>query len=132
MAFQPSISTSLWGVQEIMIKAAKKAIYGNLGTAFTGAEALINSRPSKYQTTNPDDDVLLTPNHFLPGQIGGQFAPESVDENDFNVKKRWRRIQELVKHFWQRWLRERLLRLNSRKKRFNPQKDLQVGEEEEM
>ena len=70
----------------------------------------------------------LTPNHFLHGQIGGQFAPESVDEKDFNVKKRWRRIQELVKHFWQRWLREWLPRLNSRKKWLNPQKDLQVGE----
>jgi len=121
-----------------MIKAAKKAIYGILGTAdindeelitaFTGAEALINSRPLTYQTTNADDDVPLTPNHFLHGQIGGQFAPESVDEKDFNVKKRWRRIQELVKHFWQRWLREWLPRLNSRKKWFNPHKDLQVGE----
>ena len=138
MAFQPSISASLWGVHEIMIKAAKKAIYGILGTAdindeelitaFTGAEALINFRPLTYQTTNPDDDVPLTPNHFLHGQIGGQFAPESVDEKDFNVKKRWRRIQELVKHFWQCWLREWLPRLISRKKWFNPQNDLQVGE----
>jgi len=95
-----------------MIKAAKKPIYGILGTtdindeelitAFTGAEALINCRPLTYQITNPDDDVPLTPNHFLHGQIGGQFAPVSVDEKDFNVKKRCRRIQELVKHFWQR------------------------------
>ena len=136
--FNPPLASHFGGVHEIMIKAAKKAIYGILGTAdindeelitaFTGAEALINSRPLTYQTTNPDDDVPLTPNHFLHGQIGGQFAPESVDENDFNVKKRWRRIQELVKHFWQRWLREWLPRLNSRKKWLNPQKDLQVGE----
>ena len=76
MAFQPSISASLWGgrVHEIMIKAAKKAIYGILGTAdindeelitaFTGAEALINSRPLTYQTTNPDDDVSLDTEPF--------------------------------------------------------------------
>ena len=57
-----------------MIKAAKKAIYGILGTdnindeelitAFTGAEALINSRPLTYQTTNPDDDVSLDTEPF--------------------------------------------------------------------
>jgi len=74
-----------------MIKAAKKAIYGILGTAdindeelitaFTGAEALINSRPLTYQTTNPDDDGPLTPSHFLHGQIGGQFAPEKMTED---------------------------------------------------
>ena len=86
-----------------MIRAAKRAIYGilqnadindeELLTAFTGAEALINSRPLTYQSANPHDDIPLTPNHFLHGQVGGNFAPDSVDEGEFNVKKRWRRIQ---------------------------------------
>ena len=58
-----------------MIKVGKKAIYGVLGnadvsneklmTALTGAEALMNSRPLTYQSTNPADYVPLTPNHFL-------------------------------------------------------------------
>ena len=86
-------------------------------TAFTGAEALISSRPLTYQSANPSDDVPLMPKHFLHGQIGGQFAPESVDDNkNLNIKKRWRRIQELVKHFWRRWMRKWLPNLNSRKK----------------
>ena len=98
-------------------------------TAFTGAEALINSRPLTYQSANPSDDVPLTPNHFLHGQIGGQFAPESVDDNkNLNIKKRWRRIQELVKHFWRRWMREWLPNLNSRKKWLKTQRNLQVGD----
>ena len=98
-------------------------------TAFTGAEALINSRPLTYQSANPNDDVPLTPNHFLHGQIGGQFAPESVDDDkNLDIKKRWRRIQELIKHFWRRWMREWLPNLNSRKKWLNPQRNLQVGE----
>ena len=58
-------------------------------TAFTGAEALINSRPLTYQSANPSDDVPLRPNHFLHGQIGSQFAPESVDDNkNLNIKER--------------------------------------------
>ena len=58
-------------------------------TAFVGAEGLINSRPLTYQSSHSVDDVPLTPNHFLQGQPGGTFAPNSVDETQFNLKKRW-------------------------------------------
>ena len=66
-------------------------------TAVIGAEGLFNSRPLTYQSANPADDVPLTPNHFLHGQVGGQFAPTSVDSTQFNLRKRWRRIQDLVR-----------------------------------
>ena len=106
MALQSATSTTLWGCTPDEIKAAKRAVNAVLGnadvtdeeltTAFTGAEALLNSRPLTYQSANPGDDIPLTPNHFLIGQIGGQFAPESVDETNYSLKKRWRRVQELV------------------------------------
>ena len=97
--FKPPLAPHFGGVHEITIKAAKRAIFAILGsadlndeelmTAFTGAEALINSRPLTYQSANPSDDVPLTPNHFLHGHIGGQFAPESVDDNkNLNIKER--------------------------------------------
>ena len=120
-----------------MIKAAKRAVNAVLGnadvtdeeltTAFTGAEALLNSRPLTYQSANPEDDIPLTPNHFLIGQIGGQFAPESVDETSYSLKKRWRRVQELVRHFWHRWLRERIPSLIKRRKWLKEERDLQSG-----
>ena len=97
-------------------------------TAFTGAEALLNSRPLTYQSANPEDDMPLTPNHFLFGQDGGQFAPESVDETTFNPKKRWRRVQELVRHFWHRWIREWLPALNVRRKWLTVERDIQVDD----
>ena len=106
-----------------MIKAAKRAIFAILSnadvnneellTAFTGAESLINSRPLTYQSANPEDDIPLTPNHFLQGQIGGKFA-HKADEVSGNPKKRWRRIQELTRHFWHRWMREWVPSLSSR------------------
>ena len=93
-----------------MIKAAKKAIYAILSSAditdeellsaVVGAEGLINSRPLTYQSSSPTDLTPLTPNHFLHGQLGGRFAPDSVDIEVFNPRKRWRRVQELVRHFW--------------------------------
>ena len=45
------------------------------------------------------NDVPLTPNHFLHGQVGGEFAPKAPKEINYNPKKRWRRIQELTRHF---------------------------------
>ena len=68
-----------------MIKVVKRAIYAILAnadindeelmTAFTGAESLINSRPLTYQSAHPSDISPITPNHFLHGQVGGEFAP---------------------------------------------------------
>ena len=124
--FNPPEAPHFSGAHEVMIRAAKRAINKILGnaeitdeellTAVVGAEGLINSRPLTYQSSNPNDPVPLTPNHFLFGQMGGKFAPEIVDSSQFDIRKRWRRVQELMRHFWQRWIKEWLPSLNSRKK----------------
>ena len=136
--FNPPLAPHWGGVHEVMIKAAKRAIYAilrgadvndeELMTAFSGAESLINSRPLTYQTSHPADIVPLTPNHFLFGQLGGEFAPQAVDSVNYNPTRRWRRIQELVRHFWHRWLREWLPSLSSRKKWFHESRDLEVDD----
>ena len=136
--FNPPHAPHFGGAHEIMIKGAKRAVYAILGnaditdeelmTAFTGAEALLNSRPLTYQSANPEDDVPLTPNHFHFGQVGGQFAPDSVDKTTFNPKKRWSRVQELVRHFWHRWIREWLPALNVRRKWLTVERSIQVDD----
>ena len=136
--FNPPLAPHFGGVHEIMIKAAKQAIKSVLGdadvtdemltTAFTCAEGLINARPLTYQTANPSDTTPLTPNHFLMGQVGGQFAPESVDIEGFNPRKRWRQVQELVRQFWKRWLTEWVPTLNARRKWLRERRDLEVGD----
>ncbi|XP_052218275.1 uncharacterized protein LOC127835894 [Dreissena polymorpha] len=135
--FNPPVAPHWGGVHEIMIKSAKRAISAiltsadisdeELITACTGAESLINSRPLTYQSANVDDCTPLTPNHFLFGQVGGQFAPDSVDDTDYSPIKRWRRVQELVKHLWKRWLREFLPMLAGRKKWFQQYRDFRIG-----
>ena len=67
--FSPPYAPHFGGVFETMIKAAKRAVMAILGnadvtdeelmTAFTGAEALINSRPLTYQSADPEDDIHL-------------------------------------------------------------------------
>jgi hypothetical protein len=109
-----------------MVKSAKHAIYAVLGNrdirdeelimAFAAVESLLNSCPLTYQTSDPKDATPLTPNHFLHGQIGGEVAPESVDYTSFNLRNRWRRVQQLVNQVWSRWLKEYLPMLNKRPK----------------
>ena len=76
--FNPPGAPNFAGVFESMIKSAKRAIYTVLGqtnvndeelkTVFTGVGSLLNSRPST--TVSVNDELVLTPNHFLIGQNG--------------------------------------------------------------
>ena len=95
---------------------------------YVGAESLINSRPLTYQSSHPADDVPLTPNHFLYWQLGGTFAPDSVDKTQFNLKKRWWQVHELIRHFWQRWLKEWIPRLNYRENGNSEKDDFKAGD----
>ena len=136
--FNPPAAPHFNGLHEVLIKAAKRAMFHVLNkadltdeelmTAMVGAEGLLNSRPITYQSSNPDDPEPLTPNHFLFNQVGGQFAPESVDTEPFNPRKRWRRVQEVVRHFWKRWMQEWIPSLSPRKKWFKEKQDLKVGD----
>ena len=133
--FNLPLALRFGGVHETIIKSAIQAILGNadmtdeeLMTAMIGAEALINSRLLTFQSANPADDVPLTPNHFLHGQIVGQFAPDSCDNTDVNPRKRLRRILELVRHFWSRWLQKWVLTLNARRKWYRTHRDVRLGD----
>jgi hypothetical protein len=84
--FIPPNAQHFGGCHEAMVKSAKKAVYAILGnayitdedlvTAVVGAGNSINSRLLTYQTSNPNDDTVLIPNHFVIGQLDGQFAPD--------------------------------------------------------
>ena len=104
--FNPPGAPHFGGIHEAMIKSAKKAIYRVIGssdvtdeeliTAVTGVESLLNSRPLTYQLAHSQDIVPLTPNHFLHGKLGSQFAPETVYTTEFSRRKRWRKVQKII------------------------------------
>ena len=136
--FIPPFAPHFGGVHEAMIKSAKKAIKVILGSAdindeelhsaFVGAEAIMNSRPITYQSADPIEDVPLTPNHFIIGLMGNSFAPETDLETAFIPRKRWRRVQELIRHFWKRWLKEWVPALNARPKWRVERNNLKIGD----
>ena len=124
--FNPPAAPHSGGAHEVMVKAAKKAIYAIVGdqdvtdeeliTVFAGVESLLNSRPLTYPSSDTRDDVPLTPNHFLHDQMGGQFAPEPVETTTFHPCQRWRKVQDIISRVWRRWLKECVPALNSRPK----------------
>jgi len=136
--WNPPAAPHFGGVFESMIKSSKRAIYAvlkdadindeELQTTFIGVESLMNSRPLTTLSDDPNDEPVLTPNHFLIGQMGGDFIPESVDSTAFNPRKRWRRVQELTRHVWGRWMKEYLPHIGSRQKWFFPTENLKIGD----
>jgi hypothetical protein len=124
--FNPPLAPHHGGVFESMIKSAKRALRAilrdanlrddELLTAVVEVEGLLNSRPLGYCSTDPKDKEVLTPNHFLYGQAGGQLAPQVVDDIAFDPRNRWRYVQDLVRKVWTRWQREYLHHLQQRPK----------------
>jgi hypothetical protein len=121
-----------------MIKAAKRALRAILSevnlkdeellTAVVEVEGLLNSRPLGYCGSDPKDDQVLTPNHFLYGQAGGQLAPQVVDEIAYNPRNRWRYVQDLIHQVWKRCQREYLHTLQQRPKWLKESTNLKPGD----
>lgn len=98
--WNPPSASHFGGVLEAMIKLSKQAIYAilkdaditdeELQTTFIGVKSLMNSRLLTALSDDPNDEPVLTPNHLLMGQMGGDFIPKSVDNTAFNPQRRWR------------------------------------------
>ena len=136
--FNPPAPPHFGGTHEVMLKATQKSTYAavrdrdvtdeELITVFAGVEPLLNSRSMTYQRSDPRDSVPLTPKHFLRGQMGGQFAPQSVETTTFHPRQRWRKVQDIISQVWRRWLKECVTALNSRPKRTTRNRDLKVDD----
>ena len=67
---------------------------------------MLNSRPLNTVSGDVNDELVMTPNHFLIGKMGEEPASDTVDTTAVNVRKRWRRVQELIRRVWRHWMRE--------------------------
>ncbi|XP_064646215.1 uncharacterized protein LOC135499401 [Lineus longissimus] len=99
-----------------------------LVTVVAEVEGILNSRPLTYCSDDPNDDVVLTPNHFLIGQAGGQLAPRVLEDIAASPRDRWRYIQQMVTQIWRRWNREFLSLLQTRGKWLDIKQDPEVGD----
>ena len=136
--FNPPYGSHHGGLFEAMIKSAKRALKAILGetrltdeellTAVVEVEGLLNSRPLTYCSDDPKDEPVLTPNHFLIGQAGGQLAPRVAEDLACSPRHRWKYVQQLVTQVWRRWNKEFLSLLQTRGKWLDIKEDLEVGD----
>ena len=87
----------------------------------------MNNRPLVPVTSDPRDDLPLTPNHLL--HLRSVLLPASmVTDIDAFSKKNWTGASFLAEQFWRRWRAEYLALLQPRAKWSRLQTKLQVGD----
>ncbi|XP_052750251.1 uncharacterized protein LOC113514398 [Galleria mellonella] len=113
----------LWESGVRSIKFHLKRIIGNstltyeeMATVTSQIEACLNSRPISQISDEINDLQPLTPGHFLIGEPPIVVPERSYLNDNINRLSRWQLVQRMVQHFWDRWAREYLSRLQQRPK----------------
>ena len=129
--FSPSVAPHFGGSWERLIQSAKSAlriildgrtVAKVLHSGLVGAAAFMNARPLEYVPDDPQDPIPSTPNHFVLLEANPTESTDQFDPRDKLSSKGWRAAQVLVTHFWLRWLKEIVPKLNSRSKWTEPKR----------
>jgi hypothetical protein len=109
------------GVYERKVGLAKRALeslchYSDLTvdefrTVAYKVENLVNSRPLSRLSLS-EGDIILTPNHFLFGNLGGIVTTENIT----SLSQRWYKVCKVLDQFWSIFLNKTLLELRNTKK----------------
>lgn len=124
--FIPPRSPHFSGLMEAGVKLAKHhltRIAGNacltkdeLMTLLAEISAILNNRPIIPISLNPEDEMPLTPAHFLIGQPYGSLLEPNLHTEKISSLKRWQLLASLKQSFWLRWNHDYLITLQQRSK----------------
>ena len=119
--FNPPSGSHMGGIWELQIRATRKVLtvllhkHGSrldnesFRTLLCKVEAIINSRPLTFASSDPDDFIPQTPNNLLTMKTSVVLPLAGVFQRaDVYMKWHWRGVQYL---FWAGWKREHLLTL---------------------
>ena len=136
--FNPPLAPHFGGSWERLIQVFKLSLYKVIGSRTLTHETLstftceiesnMNSRPLTYTSSDINDPLPLTPNHFLLGRPTVNFPPGVFSERKITISKSWRTSQHLAEHFWNRFLREYIPNQQKRSKWTKCCPNLQVGD----
>ena len=125
--FNPPYGPHFGCVWERLIQTAKRTLLIILGskrlslnvfqTILVESEAILNSRSLTNVADLPDNEMPLTPNHFLISCPFNSLPPGKFDSQIPASFKIWRNLQQMINHFWKRLVKEYLPTLLKRSKR---------------
>jgi hypothetical protein len=138
--FNPPHSSHMGGVWERMIGvtrrilesmmtevSAKNLTHEVLTTFMAEVCAIVNSRPIVPVSSDPESPSILTPSTLLTQKSDHVVNIEVCDVKDM-YRAQWKRVQVLADVFWQRWRREYLHTLQSRRKWQNECPNIRNGD----
>ncbi|KAG7305534.1 hypothetical protein JYU34_009613, partial [Plutella xylostella] len=136
--FSPPYSPHFNGLAEASVKSVKHHLkrvlsmthldYEEMYTVLVQIEAILNSRPITPISSDPSDLVALTPAHFLIGRTLTMLPAPQVDNAPINTLSRYKRVQALKAHFWNRYYKEYISALQIRSKWHTNRGQLQLGQ----
>jgi len=136
--FNPPAAPHFGGLWEAAVKAVKHHLrrvigettltFEEMSTFLAEVEACLNSRPMQALTDDADDLDALTPGHFLVGAPLGAVPEPTLLEVPSSRLSRWRLLQQMRDHLWQRWSREYLQALTPRPKWWKTDGALREGQ----
>ncbi|GBM45351.1 hypothetical protein AVEN_172970-1 [Araneus ventricosus] len=136
--FNPPATPHFGGLWEAGVKSLKghlKRVVGNtiltheeFFTLVTQVEAVLNSRPLCPLSEDPNDDLALTPAHFLVGTSLTSLPEPYFKETPMNRLSRWELVQKLAQTFWSKWTSDYLNRLQARPKWYKGEKVFKKNE----
>lgn len=135
--FIPPASPHCGGLWEAAVRSFKhhfRRVVGNelltfqqLNTLCIKIEGILNSRPLRPLSSDPNDYAALTPAHFLHGQSSNDLPAPDWTETPSNRLSYWQHIEKIKQHFWTRWYKEYLNELNIRHKWMDGEHSLNTG-----
>ncbi|XP_011689310.1 PREDICTED: uncharacterized protein LOC105450902 [Wasmannia auropunctata] len=136
--FNPPAAPHFGGIWEAAVKSTKHHIrrvigdttltYEEMATLLAQIEACLNSRPLTALTEDPEDLAALTPGHFLIGAPLNAVPEPSLSLAPTGGLSRWRLVQKMRDHFWDRWSKECLHALQTRPKWWTKSDNPRVGD----
>ncbi|XP_062611017.1 uncharacterized protein LOC134272834, partial [Saccostrea cucullata] len=142
--FNSPHSSHMGGVWERMIKTARRILdallldsstknltHEVLVTFLAEVSAIINSRPITVISTDPENPIILSPALLLTHKDDSQTATQFESDSKLDMKDiyraQWKRVQCLSELFWQKWKKDYLHTLQTRRKWKSVVPDLTEG-----
>ena len=102
--------------------------YGELDTILADVQAILNSRPILPVTnTDPDNEIVLTPGHFMIGRHYLAPPPVNVDHvSKIDSLRKWKLVRRLSDELWKKWHSRHVQALAARSKWIHPRRNFRV------